>query len=285
MKKSKKLLSIFCVLCLALTLAVPALAAAYGRVGGESEFSDNNGLYWGSDGKLHNIARSACYSLTEELSSDAGHIENIYAHASIVTYKNGEILEDSFGLGHYVTEVDTKTAYVERTDEETGVEVQNLGLHRTRYTNNTTDEVSSGGLVGYIGYDKGPGARTTNARFGSSPEAYQETLSAISTEFSVDLSDFNYVAFGDLWCEDIDENLSPLKSIVTDIFATSTKGDHLPQGVFYLDTLAYTLRETADGTQRLTQYDIAPITSRAVEDYDITGNFHSDYVVLQETAK
>ena len=107
-----------------------------------------------------------------------------------------------------------------------------------------------------------------------------ELLTIADNTFNQPLSEYDYISFDDLWSDNFDAELQPLKSIVCDIFADAKEGDKVPLGVFYKGSTAFTITEYADGSKALTQYDIDP-TAQQVQAINANDEaFHNDYIVV-----
>lgn len=225
---------------------------------------NNNGLYWGDDGVLHTLFRLNMKSTTTETSAGASDVVNIYAKASIADVDSDEIYVVSEGLDHYVTEVSTTTDYFEYKEEDPEVTVSFVGLHRARYSDNTVSEKTSGYLQTSVGTSSRAATvfNVTNesmqeSQLGNKPEHEDKMRNRILDSFDVNLTEYEYVSFAELWRteqEDLSLELRPLKSILMDAFAAAQAGDHLPSGILYKGSDAYTVQEKADGTLQLIRY-------------------------------
>lgn len=246
------------VLAIVLVLSLMTTAfAAYGKVQGKITGGNNNGMYWGTDGKLHYISRVYGYAKTTETSAAASAVQNIYAKSTVTDVDSGEVYKQSEGLDHYKTSVSTTTDDFERKDEETEVTVCFTGLHRARYTDDTVSQATSVPLQTTIG--GGSLSRTVRKEAESFIDVHAkeaETKANILEKFDVDLSEFSYVSFMALCEDNLPLEQKPLQSILMDIMATVQEGDKIPLGVLYQDGYAYTLQGKADGTWQLIKYCI-----------------------------
>lgn len=282
-KNMTRCLALMAVLC----LCVGTAFAAQGRVSGYVRAGSDNGVYWGSDGTLHTVFRTGCRAYTEERTAQAADVVNLYAKASVVNRHNGVVYTYDEIVDHNVTSTSVFSGYFERKDEESSVDIALRGLHRARYTDDTTSEFNAAELQGSVGggarsADNGMTEAAEGEWFGCGEEFEHETFALMTEQFGIDLTGYQYIADGELGYlqrqDELSPELSPLFSIMTDIFAAAKTGDYLPFRIFYKDTSAYTVERLADGGYRLTEYSLVPDTA---EGYSADPDrFHHDYSVV-----
>lgn len=281
----KKFLAAFVVVCLCTGSAL----AAYGSVYCDVQAGGTNSLYWADDGTLKTLYRTACRTTSLGHSEDVSDTVNIYAKASVVDYDSGEVYETAQSLDHYVTKVSAKTDCFERKEEDCSSNLILEGLSRIRYTDDTVSEDTNALVQWFISPTSAVNTEnicSTEGTMGSGEAFETHTLDIISDRFSLDLADYSYIAFVDIWkmkSDSLSPDLLPLKSILTDIFVEAQKGDHLPLGILYCGTSAYTLQELSDGKYKLAEYKLG---ADAVSAYSSENNaFHTDYSIVNVAVK
>lgn len=276
----KKIVALVMCLC----LCAGSAFAAYGSVFCDLQTGTDNSLYWAEDGTLKLLNRVRCKATSIDQNTSASDIVNIYAKASYIEETTGAVYVVAESLDHYVTKTSATTDYVEWKEEDPSPALYPLGISRARYIDDSVSEH----IVDWSGnsYSRMTSESMNQAEFtfGRGASFEVNTHKIIEEEFSKDLSEYNYVAFCDIWTSNagtLSPDLSPLKSILSDIFVAAQKGDYLPFGILYKGTSAYTLQELASGDYQLTEYTIG--VNAVVACSQDSDAFHNDYSIANVT--
>lgn len=81
-------------------------------------------------------------------------------------------------------------------------------------------------------------------------------ISVMQNAFGIDLTEYQFVSFGDLWDNAAETTYPALRAIAIDRYVEVEQGQRLPLGFLYQGTAAYTVVEQPNGSLEMIKYEL-----------------------------
>ena len=81
-------------------------------------------------------------------------------------------------------------------------------------------------------------------------------ISVMQNAFGIDLTEYQFVSFGDLWDNAAETTYPALRAIAIDRYVEVEQGQRLPLGFLYQGTTAYTVVEQPNGSLEMIKYEL-----------------------------
>lgn len=202
--------------------------------------------------------RFRCKTTAREQRVSSTYVKNIYAKAT-VQGEYGEVYTTAQQTNHNTKTAAALTDYAQRMWSASEVKVQGVGLARTRYNDDSVSQDTSATQFVSLG-----GRTTYSAKTEPSAEAKMtlgenkrnNMISVMQSAFGIDLTEYQFVSFGDLWDNAAETTYPALRAIAIDRYVEVEQGQRLPLGFLYQGTTAYTVVEQPNGSLEMIKYEL-----------------------------